>query len=426
MGKIINFFNYHTLVAIIFLGIIFKFFLWLEFTPPCCGSDEGTYESVAKHLVNDHQFLYTINDDSLIWQEKLYGIKPPLYPFFIAGIYKVFGTNPGYVRIFQIMLSAVTGYLIYFVTKNLTSKKVGLIALIIFSFFWDTAHMSLTLMSENLHWFLLMLLTFFLLEYKLHNKKYFIPIGVITGLIILNRPASLILLLLITTWMLWKNIKLETFKNLFIIYIFLALTILPWIIRNYNVYGQFVFVYTDGALNMWMGNYPQSGGSYNIPNPEIPGQVPILHETGVKAEIEHEQYYYSQAFKYMLANPIEAVDTDIRKIFRTFYLYRPITLNETNVRGTWPLVRPKSLAIDDFWELVASYEFALLMITSFAGVVLIKKTNKEISSLLLLLIAGHLIVVALTIWTPRYTTHIYTLMIPFSAIFISRLGKVFK
>lgn len=425
MKIIKNFFSQHTLVAFLLMGILFRLFLWLEFTPHCCGSDELTYHSIAKHLVVDQQFLYTRDDDSLLWADRVYGIKPPLYPFFIAVIYKIFGVNPSIVYIFQILLSTITGYLIYRIGKRLSSKRVGIIALIIFSFFWETAHMNLTLMSENLHWLLLAALTAFLLESKLNRNNHFILLGIIFGLIILNRPASLMLLPLITLWLLWKNINFRTFKNLFITYIVFVLILVPWTIRNYKVFGEFVFVYAEGGINVWMGNYPQSGGSYNIPRPNIPGQIPILKNTGAKAEIERDNYYYSKAYEYILSDPIEAIDTDFRKILRTFPLYRPITLNETIPRGQWPLARPKSFAIDEFWELVVSYQFAAVIITFFTAL-FIKRVDKKARSVLILLIAGHLLVIALSIWTPRYVTHIYPLIIPFSAVFISRLNKVFK
>ena len=417
--KILPFIKSKPVLVITILAVLFRIYLFVEFTPSCCGSDEGTYHYIAKNLVEKGQFIYTIQDDSLIWKDVLYGQKPPLYPIFLFLVYKVFGIYPYIVKIIQIGFSAIIGLLIYQITKEMLSKKAGIWGLIIYSFFWETAHMSLTLMSENLHWLLLSLLILLAIRARIYLINNYLIMGIILGLIILNRPASILLIPPIVIWLVWRKLDLKMFKNILILCVFCLLTLVPWTIRNYRVYGKFVFIYTDAGINFWMGNYPNSGGSYNIPNPNITGEIPTLKTSGVAQEVETNRYYFSRAIEYNRKYPLEAIDTDIRKIFRTFYLYRPIVLNETNVRGTWPLVRPKSLAIDDFWEIYASYGFATLVIFSLFGMFITFKARPKIGSievLLLLLFIFHLLVIAASIWTPRYVSHIYTLMIPFAAI----------
>ena len=228
----------------------------------------------------------------------------------------------------------------------------------------------------------------------------------------------------------WNKFNLKMIKNIFILCFFCLLTLVPWTLRNYQVYKQLVFVYTDGGLNFWMGNHPNSGGSYNIPNPDIPGEIPVLKTSGVFQEIERDRYYFGAALAYVKKYPLETIDTDIRKVFRTFYLYRPIVLNETNVRGSWFLIGAGSLAINDFWEIYASYGFATVVIISVFGMLIMFKAKPKFGSievLLFLIFVWHLLAIAFSIWTPRYVTEIYTVMIPFGAVFLSDFySKILK
>lgn len=410
--------------TIIFLATLFRFYLLLEFTPHCCGSDEKIYHSLAKNLVETGQFVVGKNDDSRFWTDKVYGYKPPLYPIFLAGIYKIFSINPDFAKIIQILLSGLTGYFIFQIGKITFNKKIGITSLVIFSFFWETAFMSLNLMSENLYWLFLSALIFLLIKRDRGSLLRYVLIGIIFGFISLTRAASLSFIVPILMWFLWKNINAKSFAQVLIIVLFFALTLSPWTIRNYKVYNQFVPIYTDGGISFWAGNYPGSGGSYNVPKADDPNQSPILKSEGISQEIEYDNFYYNQAKTYILNNPIEALDVDIRKIFNTFSTYRAYVLNTTSERGEWPIARPKSLGIDAFMEFLVSYQFAFLSLFFTLSLMMMLKNIKVVlrnryCMLLIVLFFWNLLLIAISHYEPRYITHLYILMIPIAAFMIT-------
>lgn len=417
-----NFFKLPKWVCIIsVLGILFRGYLLIEFTPPCCGSDEGVYNSLAKNIVQQGEFVITKTDDRTQWAEKVYGAKPPLYPFFLAIVYKIIGINHTAVKVIQIFVSATVGLLIYQIAKKIFSEKVGLISLVVYTFFWETAFMSLNLLSENLYWLFLGLLVYLLIRTEKITIVVTALTGITVGLMTLDRATSIGIILPIFVWLILKSFKLRVCLTVMVIIFFAGLTTFPWILRNYNVYHQFVPVYTDGGINFWMGNYPNSGGSYNIPKKDDQLQTPKLKTSGPAGEIERDNFYYNQTMSYIKDNPIAAFDIAWRKVFLTFTLRRGYVENQVALKGKWFLARPQSFGLNAFLEFLVYYEFAALCLFSFLAVIkiiLMERRQDNPAILLVLLISWHLLSIAMSHYEPRYITQLYPLMIPLAGFMI--------
>ena len=417
-----------SLVLITILATLFRFYLLLEFTPHCCGSDEGVYHNLAKNMIETGEFVITSEQDRGQSTEKFYGAKPPLYPMFLASIYKVFGVNYQAAKIIQIFLSALTGLLIFHIAKIVFDKKVALTCLIVYSFFWETAFMSLNLISENLYWFLLSTLIFLLLKNTKFWLLQFTVVGILLGLLSLTRATALSLFIPISIWILWKKSILVSIVKIFLMLILFSLTLTPWFLRNYSLYNVFVPIYTDGGINFWMGNYPGSGGSYNIPKND-PEQNPILKSEGIYQEIERDNFYYNKAKQYIINNPLEAMDVAVLKMFKTFATYRAYILNTTSEHGEWFLSRPKSFGIDAFMEFLVSYQFAFVAVFFVISIALqLWQINKIAHNqiILIILFFWSLTFIGVAHYEPRYITQLYILMILLSGKLITRFFEIIK
>lgn len=395
------------------IAIVFRLYLLAEFFPSCCTSDENTYFSIATNLVNGEGFVLKQTDDRRLWTDRVYGAKPPLYPLFISGIFTIFGDSYNAVKIIQSILAAITGYFIYKTSAKIFSNKVGIFSLIIFSFFWESAIMSSMLLAENLYWLCLSIFVYLIISAK--NYYSFAAAGIVLGLMTLTRAPSLSFLIPISIWLLWKDFSLQKVFRLSVLTLFCILTMLPWIQRNYHIYHQFVPVYTDGAINFWMGNYKDSGGSYNVADPDDPTQTPVLLTKDSRQETERDNFYIKQAIVYINESPFAAIDTNIRKIFMTFSVHRPEILNTTGGYTNWFLSRPHSTGFNAFLEFLVSYEFCIFIILFFTGTILLfitKKAIKRNGFLLIILTIWNLLIISATHYEPRYVTHMYPLMIP--------------
>lgn len=422
-------------LLITILATLFRIYLIIEFPERCCSSDSKTYNDIAKNLTTRNEFVITKNDDQFIFKNEIYGAKPPLYPFFLAGIYKIFGIKPTLIQLVQIFISTITGYLIFYISQKAYSTNVGVFSLFIYSFFWESAFMSTTLLSENLYWLLLTFLIFLLVRKQKMKYKDLAVSGIVVGLLTLTRAPSYTILLPILIWFFVRNtsknfsIFFKSLSQMFIICFFFFLTIAPWVYRNYTIYDRFIMVYTDGAINIWMGNYPNSGGSYNLPKPNDPTQTPVLHTSGVIQEVERDQFYYNQAFGYIRDNPIQALDTAIRKIFITFTTYRGYVLNYVYNERDWVLARPESIGLNALLEILVNYQFSALVLLFFLSTFLMIFSSKKINSanlLILFLLFWHMFIIAITHTEPRYVTQMYPLMISLSSFLGYKIYKSIK
>lgn len=405
------------LLLITFLATLLRLFFFLDFHD-CCGSDEGVYHYIAQNLAFHNTFV--LNEPKFEpWREEIYGVKPPLYPFFIAGIYK-FISSPNYkvVEIVQVLLSALTGFLIYLIGKELISKKVGVIALVIYSFFIETAYMSVLLLSENIYWLLLSFYIYLLIRMKKNGVSFGVLIGITSGLLILVRPPSIGFILPVLIWYLWKNFNFKTAVNATAIVLFTALTLLPWTIRNYKVYGQFVFIYTDGGINVWMGNHEGSSGGYTVVKADDPNQKPVLKTSGVMQEIERDSFYYNKAKEYALSRPLQVLDLAVVKVFNTISLYRRASVVWTlSAKKPNPL-RPPIKSFDSVLEFTVSYQYAAIILLTGLGLFYFyyKKLFTASFVLIFILILSHLISIAMTHSEFRYIMQLYPLIIPLAAV----------
>jgi 4-amino-4-deoxy-L-arabinose transferase-like glycosyltransferase len=87
-----------------------------------------------------------------------------------------------------------------------------------------------------------------------------------------------------------------------IAYLALLAAVLPWSLRNDRVFGRFVLVSTNAGANFWMGNNPETTGSYMEP--------PRL---GILNEAERDRELKRQAWAYIVEKPLPFVARTIGK-----------------------------------------------------------------------------------------------------------------
>jgi len=64
----------------------------------------------------------------------------------------------------------------------------------------------------------------------------------------------------------------------------LLVVVLPWSLRNYRVFGEFVLISTNGGVNFWMGNSPGTAGGYQSPDPAAAYGGEVARDRQLKAE----------------------------------------------------------------------------------------------------------------------------------------------
>lgn len=93
--------------------------------------------------------------------------------------------------------------------------------------------------------------------------------------------------------------------------------LLPWQIRNYRAFGDFVFVSNNGGRHLLMGNNDNASGGYVADRDFIPSDSLLWYHS--LNEVRKDKYAFGKALYWMLHNPVKAISLWPKKIFFLFY-----------------------------------------------------------------------------------------------------------
>ncbi len=280
------------------------------------GGDSWEYQSLAVNLVYGQGFpieggkvdsskyqMYTNSIPfSQSWKE-FYGHKSgpsfyrnPVYPLFIASVYKTFSASPKTLRIIQFMLLIIAGSLIPYIGYKLSGEKVMLPGIFAYLIFLVADHRyAFEVMAEAIivPYVILLVLSQLLLRYNT-RKFHAICFGVLLGFGPLVKNYFLPLFLLLMLFFIFRFIasKAENRKNLMLIVVSALLTIAPWTFfanyqnQKHNPHAGPIFITTQGedvllgsnnefaADGEWHPEWHANGNSYyNQPNIKNTGGV---------------------------------------------------------------------------------------------------------------------------------------------------------
>lgn len=281
--------------------------------------DSFTYDSLAQAQVAGEG----MGPDS-VWQ-------PLFYPYFLAGVYQVFGRDLFLVRVVQVLLGIGTIYLTFLLGRMLFSFAVGTgaAALVAISgplIFYEGELLGTTWEAA---WFLFSLILFVRLDQQIAGRKeeadqeqlspgtqpdatfwQFCGLGVVCGVGVVIRPTILLFYLSGMTWLLVRQ-YLHNYRNWraaaatgasFLLGIGLILG--PVAIRNHRVTGHWVLMPLSGGLNFYIGNNPQASETIATRPGEGWRQLTVLsRQAGIFHEPYGSQYFYDQGREYVRNHP---------------------------------------------------------------------------------------------------------------------------
>ncbi len=220
--------------------------------------DALSYHQIAQNLIQ-HQIFTSVIDPP--YNVNVPGtFRPPLTPLYLAAWYLLCGVNLLWGRIGLAIISSLSCGLTYCVGERVFGRVYGVAAGMLsigYPFFILLVLLPLT---EGLSIFLSVLLVYLLYRSYSREKtwKQLLGVGVVLGLLLLNKAANITVMPAILLWGLspdltsWKKGLLNTG----IVVIFAALMIIPWTLRNYRVSGTFIPINSNGGWTLYLGNNP--------------------------------------------------------------------------------------------------------------------------------------------------------------------------
>jgi 4-amino-4-deoxy-L-arabinose transferase-like glycosyltransferase len=182
---------------------------------------------------------------------------PPLYPYFLVGVYTLFGRDPIPVAVVQIGFDVLTVCLLYRIGRRVAGEAVGLLAAALYGLYPYLLFQNLTLNDTGI--FILLLAAGIWFAYRARDGQRWVDaaaLGVLFGLGALTKTLIVLVLPMLAVW--WaRRIGLRSAARLGVIAsVALAAVIAPWAIRNTRLQGEWVLISTNGGSNLHQGNNP--------------------------------------------------------------------------------------------------------------------------------------------------------------------------
>jgi len=243
--------------------------------------DEIDYHALASHLADGSG--YRLADGQVTAR------RPPLYPFVLSLLYRVFGANPAVARLFQVFLGTMTVWLTFLVTRRLLPNRAAWIASVLTAVNPFLIFVSGYLLTENLY-IVLLLLVLLLVPKPTCEWRRIVPAALLLGICSLTRPTAVGFALWIVFFalILGKEPLGRRILAGVVICIIAGLVVLPWGARNHGVFGKWLFSTTHGGITFYQGNnaavleYPQYHGGvaplYMLPGYETLEKKPELEK----------------------------------------------------------------------------------------------------------------------------------------------------
>jgi 4-amino-4-deoxy-L-arabinose transferase-like glycosyltransferase len=248
--------------------------------------------------------------------------EPPLYPFVIAGVFKIFGiytfASAWVLLGINSLFATLTTIPIFWIARRTFGERVAIWSAYIWAlcpyvwywgihWIWDTTFTPLVLT-----WI-------FLLALELQDWpgwQGWVLFGALYGVGTLANPTMLAFLPFCGLWI-WRQRHRHGLPSVLGVVLSSAaffLVLSPWLIRNYEVFGRFVFIRDDFGLQFRLGNGPGADGML------MPYLQPNLNELELEkfqrlGELAYAAECKRIAFEWTRANPGRFAVISLKRFF---------------------------------------------------------------------------------------------------------------
>jgi 4-amino-4-deoxy-L-arabinose transferase-like glycosyltransferase len=282
------------------------------------------YETIADNLLAGRGYSFEYH------MTTYWSFNTPLFGLLSAAVY--YFTNHSFVPILliQSFFSMCLARVIFAIGRNVFDEKVGLLAAAATAFhpgfvYYDV----INLLPLSIDSFLIALATFFWLKFRSYaTLRQVSLIGVVIGIALLSRGITGMLLPLVADYylLLAKPARLSLrLRNAACLFAACFIVLSPWLIRNYRVQGQFVFIASSSAENLWRGNNPYATGTSTDEH-----AVPIFRlmpsefqqQVYSRNELQQQEFFQKEALSFIRERPLDAAILYASKVYY-FWWFSP-------------------------------------------------------------------------------------------------------
>jgi 4-amino-4-deoxy-L-arabinose transferase-like glycosyltransferase len=295
-------------------------------------------------------------------EQPLQSFMPPLFTTIVAGCLLT-PWPEATLGFLQVVLSSVTVLLVYLIGSRLAEPTVGITAsalCVVYPPFLvlvdqPTVPVLNTFLLGLFLWFSIRLLEGF-------EFKWAALTGLTLGLCVLSRPTfgGLLGVLIIALWLKKGNLGRSWWWAAILAAAIMALTISPWLLRNWWVQGRPVGVSTNGGFTFWNGNNPFTTGfgfdvvlddleAYSGETIEVADGIEIVEvkpyplplelrdSAGSMDEVALDRAFYQAAFQAIRQDPRRWAHLTLEKAIGLWWFRPNIGLSSGFYQEAWIL-----------------------------------------------------------------------------------------
>ncbi len=240
-------------------------------------TDQRSYHALGERLLNGHGYSF-----DRAWYPFTLPDTPTahwsfLYSLFVAVVYGVLGPNPLAVRLVQAVIGGVLlPWMVFRLSRRLWPNRaaVALISAALAGAYGYFVLHAATLMTET--FFIILLLWSLEIGLRLGEQlresgsasvRDLLFLGLSLGLAALVRQSILPWVPVMLAWLMWQSLGrtgfLDAIARLVVPLLVLGALILPWTVRNYWVYGEFLLLNSNTGYAMYSAQHPMHGTRFS-------------------------------------------------------------------------------------------------------------------------------------------------------------------
>jgi 4-amino-4-deoxy-L-arabinose transferase-like glycosyltransferase len=192
----------------------------------------------------------------------------PIYPGFLAMVYRAAGQRPAAVRVAQAAISTLTLFPLFSLTRRTLGERAAIGATALAAFYPAFIVYSGFVLTETLSTALLVAAFAAVARaWSSRSVAAWIAAGVVTGAAILLRAELLPVCAPIALLALWRRPSMRTLGALAAYALAVAVTMAPWVARNWVTFHRFIPVSAHDGDTLWIST--KGWQEWHMGDPEL-------------------------------------------------------------------------------------------------------------------------------------------------------------
>lgn len=245
------------------------------------------------------------------------------YTLYLAGVYTVFGHHPLAARLIQVLVSLLGLWLVYRLGKRLFGAPAGIAAAAFGACYAYLILFNASLMTQT--FYIICVLASLDLAFRVVEKPTWtrwLFLGIVLGTGVVLRQSLLLFIPLLFGWIWWKADRTvqasnnsRTLLGLALVGAVIALFVLPWTIRNYLVYNDFLLLNSNGGYWFFSANHPDQGINFDPTfKAAIPESLLTLSEPAI------DRALFRAGLGFIIADPVRFLLLTLNRLNDYFWL----------------------------------------------------------------------------------------------------------